>query len=86
MWQYLTPRGVSQLADYLYSYLPPKSIVIIGAKDLSNDADKNLKKAGFKNINGEYNMFFKDKILQARYRDVKFLSPFLTNDFCFEKR
>ena len=86
MWQYLTQRGVTQLADNLYSCLPPKSIVIIGVKDMSNDAAINLKRAGFKNINGEYNMFFKDKILQAKYRDVKFLTPFLTNDFCFEKR
>ena len=83
MWQYLTTQGVTKLSHNLYSDLAPKSMVILGARDISNRAGNALMKAGFKKMKGNYNINFKDRILQAKYEDSKYW--YLTNDFCFEK-
>ena len=83
MWQYLTSQGVSKLSYNLYSGLAPKSMVIIGSHDIENQADKALIRAGFNKMKGDYNIDFKDRLLQAKYEDSKYW--YQTNDFCFEK-
>lgn len=72
MWQYLTSQGVAKLSYNLYSCLAPQSIVIIGQRDISNRADKNLIQAGFKKIKGDYSIDFKDSLLQAKYKNLKY--------------
>ena len=84
-WQYMTPMGVTNLANKLYSKLQPKSIVIIGASDILSDADKRLVEAGFKKIDKDYDMNFDNRVLNAQYTDMKEFNPLRRKHFCFEK-
>lgn len=84
-WQYITPMGRQLLSEKLYSKLQPKSMVIIGSCDLMKEADKNLLKAGFKQVDDDFDMTFKNKVLSARYEDSKAFNPLRTKHFCFVK-
>ncbi len=84
-WQFMTPTGISELSNKLYSKLQPKSIVIIGANDIGHGADRNLIAAGFKPVEKECEMTFSNKVLGAKYTDLKDFDPLRTKHFCFEK-
>lgn len=85
-WQFMTQKGIKELSENLYSKLQPQSMVIIGRNDISKGADKELLRAGFKNISGNYNIKFKDKKLGAKYANSKGYPPETTNIFCFEAK
>ncbi len=84
-WQFMTPMGIIHHANKLYSKLQPKSMVIIGLNDIMNGAGERLLKAGFKEVETDYNMTFDNKVLNAHYRDMKAFNSLRTKHFCFEK-